>query len=141
MRTFEHGKQVVDIVVWPENKPWEGRYQTSSTIERGICQLVLSTPVFHDAEKANTAYKRFKKKMIRAGYEPPNVEFRNLNSKASQQIFCILTPQESIFNSACTVGKMYIIESGATVNKKVCAILLKDSSGYQEGDEFPLAVV
>ena len=55
MRTIETDCAVVDIVAWPENRPWEGRYQTSSQIEPGICRLVLSPAVFHDAAKANTA--------------------------------------------------------------------------------------
>ena len=42
MRTIETGRAIVDIVAWPENRPWEGRYQTSSQIEGGLCRLVLS---------------------------------------------------------------------------------------------------
>ena len=59
MRTIETGRAVVDIVAWPENRPWEGRYQTSSQIEKGVCRLLLSPEVFHNAAKANTAYRRF----------------------------------------------------------------------------------
>ncbi len=124
MRTIQNGCAVVDIVAWPEDKPWEGRYQTSSSIERGVCKLVLSPAVFHDAAKANTAYRRFAGKIERAGLVPPKVEFRNLLSKASGNMFCILTTKESVFNSACRIGRMYLVESGKEETRKVCAILL-----------------
>ena len=109
MRTIQNGCAVVDIVAWPEDKPWEGRYQTSSSIERGVCKLVLSPAVFHDAAKANTAYRRFAGKIERAGLVPPKVEFRNLLSKASGNMFCILTTKESVFNSACRIGRTEIL--------------------------------
>ena len=67
MRTIETDRAIVDIVAWPEDKPWQGRYQTSSSIERGIGTLVLSPDVFHNAAKANTAYRRFAQKIRRAG--------------------------------------------------------------------------
>ena len=112
MRTIETGKAIVDIVAWPENRPWEGRYQTSSQIERGLCRLVLSPDVFHDAARANTAYRRFARKIEREGLMPPNIVFRHMVSRTSQNVFCILTTTESVFNSACSVGKFYVVESG-----------------------------
>ena len=84
MRTIETGKAIVDIVAWPENRPWEGRYQTSSQIERGLCRLVLSPDVFHDAARANTAYRRFARKIEREGLVPPNIVFRHMVSRTSQ---------------------------------------------------------
>ena len=56
VRTIETGKAIVDIVAWPENRPWEGRYQTSSQIERGLCRLVLSPDVFHDAALVDAGF-------------------------------------------------------------------------------------
>ena len=82
MRTIETGRAIVDVVAWPEDRPWTGRYQTSSQIERGVCTLTLSSEVFHDAAKANTAYRRFAQKIRREGMEPPNVVFRNMTSRA-----------------------------------------------------------
>ena len=38
MRTIETDRAVVEIVAWPEGKPWQGRYQTSSRIEQGLCR-------------------------------------------------------------------------------------------------------
>ena len=125
MRTIETGCTVVDIVAWPDEIPWEGRYQTSSSIERGFCKLVLSPDVFHDCGKANTAYKRFANKIIKSGLIPPKVEFKNLVSKASANVFCILTTKESVFNSACQIGKMYKVESGEGENRRICAVLLR----------------
>ena len=58
MRTIETDRAIVEIIAWPEDKPWQGRYKTSSQIERGICTLVLSPEVFHDEAKANMAYRR-----------------------------------------------------------------------------------
>ena len=100
VRTIEPEKAVVEIIAWPEDRPWAGRYQTSSQIEGNLCTLTLSPDVFHNAAKANTAYRRFAQKIRREGMEPPNVLFRNMLSRASQNIFCILTTTESVFNSA-----------------------------------------
>lgn len=122
MRTIETGRAIVDIVAWPEDRPWEGRYQTSSQIEKGVCRLILSPAVFHDPAKANTAYKRFSQKIRREGLEPPNIVFRRMASRASQNVFCILSTTESVFNSACEVGRMYVIESGIDDLRRLCAV-------------------
>ena len=132
LRTIEEGCAVVEIVAWPEDKPWEGRYQTTSSIERGICRLVLSSGVFHDAAKANTAYRRFAGKISRAGLVPPRVEFRNFISQAAQRMFCILTTKESIFNSGCPISRMYILQTGEAENRRVCAVLLDDMRETEE---------
>lgn len=123
MRTIETDRAIVDIVAWPEDKPWQGRYQTSSQIERGIGTLVLSPQVFHNAAKANTAYRRFAQKIRRSGLEPPNVVFRTMSSRASQNIFCILTTKESVFNSACRIGRVYVVESGIDERRRLCAVV------------------
>ena len=123
MRTIETGCAIVDIIAWREERPWEGRYQTSSSIERGICRLVLSPGVFHDPAKANTAYRRFAGKIARAGLVPPNVMFRNMNSRAAQSMLCILSTKESVFNSACRIGRMYLLESGKEETRRICAVL------------------
>ena len=126
MRTIETGRAVVDIVAWPDNKPWEGRYQTSSQIERGVCRLTLSPDVFHDAAKANTAYRRFAQKIRRAGLEPPNVQFREM-SAGSRNMFCYLTTTESVFNSACEIGRIVVVESGVDERRRLCAVLMRGS--------------
>lgn len=126
VRTIETGRAIVDIVAWPEDRPWEGRYQTSSQIEGGICRLVLSPDVFHDAARANTAYRRFARKIERAGLTPPNVLFRQMVSRTSQNVFCILTTTESVFNSACSVGKFYVVESGIDERRRLCAVRVRD---------------
>lgn len=126
MRTIEPGKAIVDIVAWPEDRPWQGRYQTSSQIEGGICTLALSSEVFHDAAKANTAYRRFAQKIRKEGMEPPNVTFRTMLSKASSNVFCILTTTESVFNSACSIGRMYVVESGIDERRRLCAVRLPE---------------
>lgn len=132
MRTIETGRAIVDIIAWPENIPWEGRYQTSSTIEKGVCKLTLSPAVFHDAAKANTAYRRFAQKIRREGLEPPNVVFRPLASRASKNVFCILTTTESVFNSACEIGRMYVVESGIDERRRLCAVRLGDGQERME---------
>ena len=129
MRTIETGRAVVDIIAWPEDRPWPGRYQTSSQIDdRGICTLTLSPEVFHDAAKANTAYRRFAQKIRREGLEPPNVVFRAMLSRASRNIFCILTTTESVFNSSCEIGRTYVVESGIDDKRKLCAIRFYDEN-------------
>ena len=132
MRTIETGRAVVEIIAWPEDRPWTGRYQTSSQIEGNLCTLTLSPDVFHDAAKANTAYRRFARKISREGMEPPNVVFRNMLSRASRNIFCILTTTESVFNSACSIGRMYVVESGIDDRRRLCAVRTSLSSIEEE---------
>ena len=132
MRTIETDRAVVEIVAWPEDRPWTGRYQTSSQIEGNLCTLTLSPDVFHDAAKANTAYRRFARKISREGMEPPNVVFRNMLSRASRNIFCILTTTESVFNSACSIGRMYVVESGIDDRRRLCAVRTSPSSIEEE---------
>ena len=135
MRTIEPGKAIVDIVAWPEDRPWQGRYQTSSQIEGGICTLTLSSEVFHDAAKANTAYRRFAQKIRKEGMEPPNVTFRTMLSKASSNVFCILTTTESVFNSACSIGRMYVVESGIDERRRLCAVRLPEKRAQHPMDD------
>ena len=132
MRTIETGRAVVEVIAWPEDRPWTGRYQTSSQIEGNLCTLTLSPEVFHDAAKANTAYRRFARKIRSGGAEPPNVQFRAMLSRASRNIFCILTTTESVFNSACSIGRIYVVESGIDERRRLCAVLLRDKAGNSE---------
>ena len=132
MRTIETDKAVVEIIAWPESKPWQGRYQTTSRVEKGVCQLTLSPEVFHNAAKANTAYRRFARKLEREGLVAPNVIFKELNAQASKNVFCILTTRESVFNSACDIGRMYVVESGIDERRRLCAVLLRDKAGNSE---------
>ena len=128
MRTIETGRAVVEIIAWPEDRPWTGRYQTSSQIEGNLCTLTLSPEVFHDAAKANTAYRRFARKIAREGMEPPNVVFRTMLSRASRSVFCILTTTESVFNSACPVGQFYVVESGIDERRRLCAVRVSEQT-------------
>ena len=128
VRTIEPEKAVVEIIAWPEDKPWTGRYRTSSQIEGNLCTLTLSPDVFHNAAKANTAYRRFAQKIRQEGMEPPNVVFRNMLSRASRSIFCILTTTESVFNSACSIGRMYVVESGIDDRRRLCAVRVFDNA-------------
>ena len=132
MRTIETDRAVVDIIAWPEDKPWTGRYQTSSSIDQGVCSLTLSPEVYHNAAKANTAYRRFARKMEREGLSAPNVVFKELTSRASKNVFCILSTKESVFNSACEIGRMYVIESGIDDRRKLCAVLLRGNAKVEE---------
>ena len=135
MRTIETGRAVVEVIAWPEDRPWTGRYQTSSQIEGNLCTLTLSPEVFHDAAKANTAYRRFARKIEREGMQPPNVIFRALLSRASRSIFCILTTTESVFNSACPIGRMYVVESGIDERRRLCAVRVSDHATLEEEKE------
>ena len=131
MRTIETDRAIVEIIAWPEDKPWQGRYKTSSQIERGICTLVLSPEVFHDETKANMAYRRFMRKIEKEGLVPPNVVFTRMTSRASRNIFCILTTTQSVFNSACESGRLYVIESGIDEKRRLCA-LRRDNTERKE---------
>ena len=135
MRTIETGRAVVGVIAWPEDRPWTGRYQTSSQIEGNLCTLTLSPEVFHDAAKANTAYRRFARKIAREGMEPPNIVFRAMLSRASRSVFCILTTTESVFNSACPIGRMYVVESGIDERRRLCAVRVSDHATLEEEKE------
>ena len=135
MRTIETGRAVVEVIAWPEDRPWTGRYQTSSQIEGNLCTLTLSPEVFHDAAKANTAYRRFARKIAREGMEPPNIVFRAMLSRASRSVFCILTTTESVFNSACPIGRMYVVESGIDERRRLCAVRVLDRATLEEEKE------
>ena len=135
MRTIETGRAVVEVIAWPEDRPWTGRYQTSSQIEGNLCTLTLSPEVFHDAAKANTAYRRFARKIAREGMEPPNVVFRAMLSRASRSVFCILTTTESVFTSACPIGRMYVVESGIDERRRLCAVRVSDRATLEEEKE------
>ena len=135
MRTIEIGRAVVEVIAWPEDRPWTSRYQTSSQIEGNLCTLTLSPEVFHDAAKANTAYRRFARKIAREGMEPPNVVFRAMLSRASRSVFCILTTTESVFNSACPIGRMYVVESGIDERRRLCAVRVSDHATLEEEKE------
>ena len=135
MRTIETGRAVVEVIAWPEDRPWTGRYQTSSQIEGNLCTLTLSPEVFHDAAKANTAYRRFARKIAREGMEPPNVVFRTMLSRASRSVFCILTTTDSVFNSACPIGRMYVVESGIDERRRLCAVRVSDHATLEEEKE------
>lgn len=135
MRTIETGRAVVEVIAWPEDRPWTGRYQTSSQIEGNLCTLTLSPEVFHDAAKANTAYRRFARKIAREGMEPPNVVFRAMLSRASRSVFCILTTTESVFNSACPIGRMYVVESGIDERRRLCAVRVSNRATLEEEKE------
>ena len=135
MRTIETGRAVVEVIAWPEDRPWTGRYQTSSQIEGNLCTLTLSPEVFHDAAKANTAYRRFSRKIAREGMEPPNIVFRAMLSRASRSVFCILTTTESVFNSACPIGRMYVVESGIDERRRLCAVRVSDHATLEEEKE------
>ncbi len=47
-------------------------------------------------------------------------------SRTSQNVFCILTTTESVFNSACSVGKFYVVESGIDERRRLCAVRVRD---------------
>jgi hypothetical protein len=92
----------------------------------GILRLTLSYETFRDAAKANTAYKRFSKRISMLGYNPPNVRFRDMSSPVTKNVFCILTTKESVFNSSCDVKKMYAIEAGRGEARRVCLLVYEE---------------
>ena len=69
---------------------------------------------------------------MKEGLEPPRVVFRNMVSQASRNVFCILTTRESVFNSACEIGKLYIVDSGREDKRRICAILLREENEVSE---------
>ena len=67
--------------------------------------------------------------------EPPNVVFRAMLSRASRSVFCILTTTESVFNSACPIGRMYVVESGIDERRRLCAVRVSDHATLEEEKE------
>ena len=110
---------------------------------RGTDTMVLyylgqSDAGFSEAELARlihqdrAAVTRTVAKLEREGLCPPNVVFRELTSQASKNVFCILTTRESVFNSACDIGRMYVVESGIDERRRLCAVLLRDKARTSE---------
>lgn len=93
---------------------------------------MLSPDVFHDAARANTAYRRFARKIEREGLVPPNIVFRHMVSRTSQNVFCILTTTESVFNSCVSVGKFYVVESGIDERRRLCAVRVRDQAAPKQ---------
>lgn len=126
MQTIETGKTIVDIIVWPSNRPWTSRYATSYSIVNDACTLVLTEHVFRDPKRANTAYKRFARRMQREDLTPPNVLFHEMTSAASKDLFCVLSPKQSLFNTACPLGRMTMLDVGSDGKRMVMAMVKEE---------------
>lgn len=122
MRTIEKDKTVVDIIVWPESRAWSSRYATSCQVGSDKCTLILTERVFRDAKRANTAYKRFAHRMRDEGYTPPNVLFRAMSASVSRDTFCLLSATQSVFNTACPLGRLSVMDIGVDDKRILCAI-------------------
>ena len=123
MQTIETDKTVVNVLVWPSDRPWTGRYATSGTVEDGRCTLVLTERVFLDPKRANAAYRRFARRMERAGLQPPNVVFHEMTSEASKGLFCVLSPRQSLFNTACPPGPVSLLDVGSDERRMVMGMV------------------
>ena len=62
-------------------------------------------------------------------------QFRAMLSRASRNIFCILTTTESVFNSACSIGRIYVVESGIDERRRLCAVRADTPTGIQPEQE------
>lgn len=122
MRTIEKDKTVVEIIVWPHQRLWPSRYATTCEIGTDMCTLILTERIFRDAKRATTAYKRFANRMRDQGYTPPNVVFKPLTSAASRDTFCLLSATQSLFNTACPLGKLRVMDIGIDDKRMLCAI-------------------
>lgn len=123
MQTIETGKTVVDVIVWPADRPWASRYATSYSITGDVCTFVLTEHVFRDPKRANTAYKRFARRMQREELSPPNVLFHEMSSEASKGLFCVLSPKQSLFNTACPIGRMSMLDVGSDDKRMIMAMV------------------
>ena len=66
---------------------------------------------------------------------PLNIVFRHMVSRTSQNVFCILTTTESVFNSACSVGKFYVVESGID-ERRLCAVRVRSCRPKPTGERY-----
>ena len=123
MQTIETDKTVVNVLVWPAAPPGAGRDATTGTLEDGRCTLVLTERVFRDPKRANAAYRRFARRMERAGLEPPNVVFHEMTSEASRGLFCVLSPRQSLFNTACPLGPVSLLDVGSDERRMVMGMV------------------
>lgn len=128
MRTIETNKTRVEIIVWPSNRTWNSRYATSCQIGAESCTLILTEEVFRDPKRANTAYKRFAHRMRSVGLMPPNVLFRHMSSAISRDTFCLLSPSQSLFNTACPLGRLSLMNIGEDSKRMLCAISTPESA-------------
>ena len=42
-------------------------------------------------------------------------------------VLCYLTTTESVFNSACEIGRIVVVESGVDERRRLCAVLMRGS--------------
>lgn len=122
MRTIEKDKTIVEVIIWPRDRAWPSRYATSCTVDSDLSTLVLTEQVFRNTPRANTAYKRLARRMEQEGLNPPNIIFREMSSIASKDTFCLLSPTQSLFNTACPLGKLSVMDIGADDKRMLCAI-------------------
>lgn len=134
MRTIEKSKTVVDIIVWPHQRLWPSRYATSCEIGADLCTLILTERVFRDPRRAATAYKRFANRMRDRGLNPPNVIFQPLTSAASRDTFCLLSATQSLFNTACPLGKLRVMDLGIDDRRMLCAIAERSAAVTQTSE-------
>lgn len=128
MRTIERNRTVVEIIVWPHQRLWPSRYATSCEISADLCTLTLTERVFRNPRRAATAYKRFANRMRDRGFNPPNVIFQPLCAAASRDTFCLLSATQSLFNTACPIGKLRVIDIGMDEKRMLCAIALPEQA-------------
>ena len=128
MRTIEKNRTVVEIIVWPHQRLWPSRYATSCEISADLCTLILTERVFRDPKRAATDYKRFANRMRERGFNPPNVLFKPLTSAASRDTFCLLSATQSLFNTACPLGKLRVMDLGVDDKRMLCAISSPESA-------------
>lgn len=128
MRTIEKDKTVVEIIVWPAQRLWASRYATSCQIGSDMCTLILTERVFRDAKRSTTAYKRLANRMREEGLNPPNIIFRPLSAAVSHDTFCLLSATQSLFNTACPLGRLRVMDIGIDDKRMLCAISQPESA-------------
>ena len=128
MRTIETGRAIVDIVAWPEDRPWEGRYQTSSQIEGGLCRLVLSPDVFTTRRAPTPPIAASPGRLSARGLPAERASSARWFRAHRKTCSAFLTTTESVFNSACSVGKFYVVESGIDERRRLCAVRVRDQA-------------
>ena len=66
--------------------------------------------------------------MRERGFNPPNVLFKPLTSAASRDTFCLLSATQSLFNTACPLGKLRVMDLGVDDKRMLCAISSPESA-------------
>lgn len=135
VRTIETARRLSISSLGPKTALGKGAIRRPARLSGGFVGLCFR-PMFSTTRRAPTPPIAASPERLSArGLVPPNIVFRHMVSRTSQNVFCILTTTESVFNSACSVGKFYVVESGIDERRRLCAVRVRDQAAPNNPQE------